>query len=223
MIKKYFDSVVKDHNERDLTVTHLISTEKRDRQGDIVRSRGMCIYGRPVVLVAHGHHGEPWAKPIWVKPGEHKGQKGILAKTQFYPDETGRRLWHKTKENYMPSWSIGFRSIKDRPIDPANPSAGTEYLEFELLEYSMVAVPANPDAITIEDEKVMMPLVIKMIRLGDKINDEITCAIRNARRKIGSNAVNKILRDLEIKYGVRKKPVCNIALQKLERGYGIKR
>src|SRR4030042_296001 len=147
MEKKSFVSEVKAYNEADLTVEHMISTEKRDRGGDILRADGMKVNGRVVVLQSHGMGlmgNEPIAKPIWIRKGDFKGSKGIMAKTQFFADETGRRLWKKVVEGFAPNFSVGFLPIKfDYFRDDLG---GRDVSEWELLEYSLVGVPMQPDA-----------------------------------------------------------------------------
>jgi len=144
---KVFDAEIKSTDQEKLIVEHFITTENVDRHGDIVRSDGMKIFGRPVVLLGHGrdHLGrEPIAKNLSFTPGSFNNRKGILARTQFYPDEVGKRLFGKTTTGVMPNWSIGFIPIKSEPLK----TGGRELKEWELVEYSLVATPANPDAQT---------------------------------------------------------------------------
>lgn len=146
---KIFDSEVKDFDEKDLTVEHFISTERVDRGKEVMRADGMRIIGKPVVLLQHGRGAmgaEPIAKPLWIKKGEFKKKKGIIAKTKYFDDEQGigRRLWQKAKEGFMPNWSVGY--------DILNYQQKRDFLdiiEWDLLEYSQVGVPMNPDAQTI--------------------------------------------------------------------------
>jgi hypothetical protein len=150
MEHKTFEAQIKESNEKDLTVTHFISTESKDRGGDIMRAKGMKIKGKPVVLMSHGRGptgSEPIAKPVWIKQGMYKSKPGIMAKTKFYPDDMGKRIWEKTVDGYMPNWSIGYMIIKAEDIDNYR---GRDVKEWELLEYSPVGVPMNPDAQTIK-------------------------------------------------------------------------
>ncbi len=207
MIKKFYEAKVKTYDERDLTLEHFISSERPDRLNDVVRVDGMRIEGKPVVLVGHDYKGEPWAKSLWIRPGKLNGYKGLIAKTQFFPNETGKRLFRKAVDGYMPNFSIGFTSIKDKPRQPY----GTEYLVWLLLEYSQVAVPTNPDATT---------MTIKMLRLDARIDDGLARFVMGIKRRIGSKALNEIIRNLEIKY--RKRSARQLALEKLAKEYGIK-
>ena len=167
---KIFEAEVKESNEKDLTIVHFISTEKRDRGRDILYADGMKVEGRPVVLFQHGWSNigsEPIAKPLWIKKGEFKNRKGIQAKTQFFPDELGQRLWKKTTEGYMPNWSVGWRPLRHEYITDKDGIEVRHVYEWELLEYSLVAVPMQPDAQTLpdSDRKDRMPesILVKML------------------------------------------------------------
>lgn len=147
--RKVCDSEVKEYDEKDLTVVHFISTERRDRGGDVLLSDGMRVTGKPVVLLQHGWGvagSEPIAKPVWIKKGEFKNRKGVQAKTQFYPDELGKRLWDKCAHGYIPNWSIGWLPLKEEFVTEKDGGRTRLVSEWELLEYSLVGVPMQPDA-----------------------------------------------------------------------------
>lgn len=157
MIKTLFEAEVKAADESALTIDHFISTEKLDRGGDVLYADGMKMFGKPVVLWVHGRSDnigpEPIAKPVWIKKGEFKGNKGILARTQFYPDETGKRLWDKAANGYIPNWSVGWRPLRHEYKTAKNGKEERHVFEWELLEYSLVPVPMQPDAQSIEGRK----------------------------------------------------------------------
>jgi len=172
---KIFPSIVKQFDDSNLIVEHFISTEKPDRVGDIVRADGMRISGKPVVLFGHGYGpigNEPIAKPLEVRKGEFNGNPGLIARTQFYdgshltpPDNTGQRLYEKVKNGFLPNWSIGFIPLKYQEIE-TNGKRGREILEWELLEYSLVAVPANPDAQTLDFSSEIKALELLKFRVS---------------------------------------------------------
>lgn len=173
---KIFDSDIKAFDEKDLTVEHFISTERRDRGDDVMIADGMQIKGKPVVLLQHGRTAlgsEPVAKPVWIKKGTYKNKKGIVAKTKFFDDEQGlgRRLWEKTTKGYMPNWSIGYQIL-----DWTQKRDFMEIKEWDLLEYSLVGVPMNPDAQTIyskeyDDLETVFEDIEENIKEGEKAED----------------------------------------------------
>ncbi len=150
MERKVFAGDVRAVDEKELIVEAAITTEHVDRVGDVVRADGVRIKGKPVVLFGHGRDTagmEPVAKPLSIRKGEHNGEKALIAKTRFFPDERGRRLFRKVKEGYINGWSIGFSVISAKP----RPGGGRDIKEWELLEYSLVGVPANPNATTVKN------------------------------------------------------------------------
>ncbi len=163
ILRKVCESQVKEFNEEKLTVTHFISSESPDRGGDILyagknkKGQGMIMLGRPVVLQQHGWGQmgmEPIAKPLSIRVAKFKGRNGIEAETQFFADDLGKRLWAKTTQGFMPNWSVGWRPMEGK-VEVKQDEEGKEIrhvYEWELLEYSIVGVPMQPDAQTAEAE-----------------------------------------------------------------------
>ena len=151
---KVFESEVKAADDEALVIKHIISSETQDRGGDIMRVAGMRIVGKPVVLMLHGKGpmgSEPVGRPLSVGPDTWKGRPVIMAETQFYPDETGRRLYDKAKNGYLPNWSIGYSVEEAKDILKDGRYNGREVTKWTLLEWSPVGVPMQPDAQTIKD------------------------------------------------------------------------
>lgn len=163
--RKVCDSEIKEFNEGDLSVVHFISSELPDRGGDILyaakndKGAGMVMFGRPVVLQQHGWGEmgmEPIAKPISIKVAKFKDRNGIECKTQFFPDDLGRRLFKKTSEGYMPNWSVGWRPMEGKVEVKGDIR---HVYEWELLEYSIVGVPMQPDAQTGEIASFLFKMI----------------------------------------------------------------
>lgn len=128
----------------------MISTEAVDRQGDIVRATGGLFDNylkNPVVLLSHDYSDLPVGKTLElsVVPGV-----GIRAKFQFPPEglyekaDTTRKLWDA---GFLNAASIGFNPIKSVGLDQSRSWGAQEFTEWELLEWSIVTVPANQDAL----------------------------------------------------------------------------
>lgn len=129
----------------------MISTEAVDRQGDIVRATGAKLDNylkNPVVLWAHDYGEMPVARTLSI---EIMAGKGLKARFQFpewgvseRADEV-RRLW---AAGFLNATSIGFQPITAQPLGDRNDFWGPqEFVEWELLEYSIVPVPANQEAL----------------------------------------------------------------------------
>ncbi|MCJ7663079.1 MAG: hypothetical protein MUO24_02425 [Desulfobacterales bacterium] len=184
MERKTFQAEVKEFDDANLIVTHFISTQHRDRGGDILyagkndRGKGMVIEGRPVTLLLHGFNptlgSEPIAKPLSIRVGQFKSEDGIEVKTKFYdgshlvpPDNTGRRLYEKTKEGFAPNWSVGWNAItQEFKTEQTGKNAGQQtrhVYEWMLYEYSPVGVSMNPYAQTPLPGKDESEIMFKMI------------------------------------------------------------
>lgn len=187
MEHKLFQSEVKEADDKDLSVTHMISTENVDRSGDIVRADGMKIDGLPVVLWAHGRDAavgsEPIARPLWIKSAVHKGVKGIMAKTAFFDDEQGRRLFRKVKEGFLSGWSIGFSINRAVPI---NGGPGRDIKSWNLYEFSLVSTPCNADAITLEQAGLFFKILPDGAECGcaEPCKGDVKCAGHKDKRKL---------------------------------------
>lgn len=145
-IRKTFDStLVKEADDSSLIVT--ISTANPDRSHDVVDPSGVDLTSylkNPVVALNHNYQGLPIAKTEQIEVKEDR----IMAKVTFpkrgvYPlADTVHDLY---KDGFMNAWSIGFipKEFND------NKDGGKDFTKWELLEYSAVLVPDNPEALTL--------------------------------------------------------------------------
>lgn len=185
--KIYEHCEIKSADDTNLILEHFISTATEDSGGDIMEPDGMVIRGKPVVLFQHGQDPvkgmEPIAKPVGLSVGvNEKGVKGIIARTQYFPDEQGKRLYKKAKEGYMPNWSIGYK------IDDfiATPKGGRHVKKWQLMEYSQVAVGMNSEATVEEDAKLFT---------GVKVIDAETKSADNGRSRKRAHKVLKAIHE----------------------------
>jgi HK97 family phage prohead protease len=127
----------------------VLSDATVDSYGDIVDPNGWELSRfrkNPIALFGHSHK-DPigtWAD-VRVEGGKLKGRL-MFAKegTSARIDEL-RRL---VEQRILRAVSVGFRALEAEPIDPKLPWAGTKYKKQELLETSLVSVPANPAALS---------------------------------------------------------------------------
>lgn len=139
----------------------MISTEAVDRQGDIVRATGARLENyllNPVVLWAHNYSELPVARAISI---EIIAGVGLKARFQFpewgtsaKADEV-RRLW---AAGFLNATSIGFNPVSSKPLDPKQMWGAQDYVEWELLEFSIVPVPANQEALRLAMKTLSTPI-----------------------------------------------------------------
>lgn len=128
----------------------VLSDATVDSYGDIVEPSGWDLKRfkkNPIALFGHSN-GFPigtW-EDVRVEDGKLKGRL-VMAKagTSYRLDEL-RRL---VEQGILRAVSVGFRPIKAEPISADKPYGGQRYLKQELLETSLVSVPANPAALAV--------------------------------------------------------------------------
>ena len=155
LIRKTYQAETKQLEGEDRILVVKISTSSPDRSRDVVMPTGMMIdnYLRnPVVAAFHRYDKPAIGKTLEIQ----KTDDGVVAKVQFTPkgvSKTADQLYELYKGGFMNAWSIGFMPKKwsDRP------DGGREFQEWELLEYSAVLVPDNPEALTLLRSKGVNP------------------------------------------------------------------
>lgn len=152
-----------DEEKRELTVT--VTTGTRDRTGDIVDAAGALLENfkrNPVVLWSHDHTA-PVGKALWIKAQGAGKNKVLKARVRFVPpgDVPGpiRKLaddvWSLYKDGFLKGWSIGFIPLDWEEFEE-NGTQGYHVKSWELVEFSAVAVPANPEALTNAQSEIMV-------------------------------------------------------------------
>lgn len=149
MLNKDFTSVTKAVGERQIRV--IVSTGDVDRAGDIVDPNGIDFTAyrkNPVVLYQHDHD-EPIARCAEI--GVVNGR--VEALFQF-PDpgasETSDEVYNLIKAGVLNAVSIGFIPLESISLDPKDSWGPKRYTKCEMLEVSVVSVPANSNALIIE-------------------------------------------------------------------------
>jgi HK97 family phage prohead protease len=123
----------------------MVTTSAPDREGDVVVPEGIELTNyrkNPVVLWAHDYQSLPVATctAINVVPG-----RGLRARFRWLDgDPFADRVRRAWDAGVVRAASIGFAPLRVEPND-----AGYTYTRSELLEWSLVPVPANPEAVRV--------------------------------------------------------------------------
>lgn len=144
-----FDTEVKAGEGDSRALTFTISTQSVDRMGDSVAVDGWKLEAyrkNPVVLWAHDSTSLPVAKApkIWTE------KLSLKAEAEFTPKGMARfndTVFEMYKGGFLNATSVGFAPLKYAFVDDATRKFGIDFLEQELLEFSAVPVPANPEAL----------------------------------------------------------------------------
>ena len=142
-VKKQFTVETKAVGNRSFLVT--ASTETPDRTGDIIKADGWDFANymkNPVILWAHKYDQPPVAKATRVFVANNKLQMEIefpSAGTDAFAD----MVFNFLSDGFLNAFSVGFMPLEYAP----NKNGGNDYIKQELLEVSVVPVPANPEAL----------------------------------------------------------------------------
>lgn len=132
------------------TVTFTASTEAIDRMGDSIKLAGWRLdrfKQNPVILFGHDSRDLPIGKAISV------GIEGnaLVVNVQFASAEANpmaENVFRLIQEGCLNAVSVGFIPIRWEFVDDQeNGRCGFDILEAELLEVSVVPIPAHPDAL----------------------------------------------------------------------------
>lgn len=145
---KFSIRAVADSGDDD-TFDFVLSDDTRDRYGDIIEASGWQLGAfrrNPICL--YGHQGDRLPIGRWENVRVVANQllgtlKLAKAGTSGFIDAIRELI----KQRILNAVSVGFRDFKSEPIDADKPWSGTRYLKQELLECSVVSVPANPSAV----------------------------------------------------------------------------
>jgi HK97 family phage major capsid protein len=159
------DIDVREINEKTRTIWHRISKEVKDRMGDIVRIDGIDTKNfrkKPTVLYGHNYSGLDPIPVIGSNVGFRKEGKSYYAGTRFLNPEEEKfsgKLADLVNDAWVLSrmkligWSIGFIPketvpLKEKVADTDEEvTTGLDFKKSELLEYSLVLIPANQEAV----------------------------------------------------------------------------
>ena len=130
--------------------TFIVSSEAIDRTGDIVKVDGIDYKNymkNPVVLFQHERSGKNGTYPIGKTKRMWKENGKLKAEVELHEDtETARTVKGLIDKGMLNAASIGFRGVK-REFKDVDGQQIRIFTKSELLEWSIVDVPANQDAI----------------------------------------------------------------------------
>jgi len=143
-------------------ITHVISTGRLDRGNRMVEPSGWNLANfkrAPRVLADHDYSIERvigTGHDVKVADVPRIG-KALIATTQFAEEGLGEVAFRLASTGIVNSWSVGWVGLKSHRIGElddceacqkaSNVEWGQHFVTQELLEYSLVAIPANPDAV----------------------------------------------------------------------------
>lgn len=146
--KEYTTEVKQVGAEEDRTLEFCITTDSVDRHGDTVSAKGWqtAAYEKnPVVLFAHDYDSLPVGKSV----GVTKFKNGLRSQVKFAPataNPFAEQVYQMCKGGFLNAASVGFIPLEydEAERDGYYPM---DITKSELLEWSIVPVPANGEAL----------------------------------------------------------------------------
>lgn len=127
----------------------VLSSGAIDRGGDIVVQKGMSFDNYRLTKSVLFNHDQAHPVASCVELGFAKGGN-LEAVAQFPPEgklKNSDDCRNAILYGLINAVSVGFLPTEAEPVDARNPRKGLKFLTSELLEFSFVTVPANPDAL----------------------------------------------------------------------------
>jgi len=132
----------------DGALSYVLSDATVDRYGDIIEPDGWLLAAfrrNPIALFNHSP-----MQPIGKWANIRVEGERLVADLVPAAKGTSQRvdeILSLIDQDILRATSVGFLGVESEPIDPERPFAGTRYTKQELLETSIVSVPANPAAL----------------------------------------------------------------------------
>ena len=144
VLRKQFISDVEVQDDR--SVKFVITTGEADREKDVIDPNGWEVTNylkNPVVLFAHDYDSLPVARTVSLKQQDDK----LIAVAEFASAELNpmaERVFQMLKQGFLRGASVGFRPVAFTFNDARG---GVDFAKQELLEFSIVPIPANAQAL----------------------------------------------------------------------------
>ena len=169
--------IVKEHgtSASDDPLEFVLSDATPDRFGDIVEPKGWqtdAFLKNPIALFNHDK-----SFPIGRWENLKSGDKDLRAHLVLAPKGTSARhdeIRRLIEAGILRASSVGFRPIEFESIDPNDRFGlnGTRYLQHELVETSVVAIPANPNALAVAKSLNISADTVRMV-FGEHASKQI--------------------------------------------------
>jgi len=160
----------------------ILSDESMDRMGDQIMSTGWDVAhfkNNPIALFNHN--------PNFIV-GSWKNirvvDKQLRAKLVLAPAGTSRRIDEiraLVDAGILKATSVGFKPIDYEPLDKKNPFSASKFLKQELVETSLVSVPANANALAVAKSLNVSSDTMNMVFAKHGNRDQVVRRSLNAK------------------------------------------
>jgi HK97 family phage prohead protease len=145
-----YDAKIRAVDDKAPIIDFVGSTGDEDRYGSVIDPRGWVLTSylrNPVVLFAHDHSGLPVGRTTKLTPTKN----ALNFRVEFATfNDRSREVYEMVKAGFMSGVSVGFIPLEAVPYEATTVTHTAEnlrYTKVELLELSIVAIPANRAAL----------------------------------------------------------------------------
>ena len=168
------DVMHKTHAENVNGMEFVLSDETPDRMDDIILSEGWDLNNFQKNPIALFNHNPNFIVGKWANLRiDNQQLRGHL---EMAPAGTSARIDEIRKlieAGILKAVSVGFRPLEHEAIDKKNPFSGYQFKKQELVETSLVAVPANPNALAVAKSLKISPATIDLVFAGKGAKDRL--------------------------------------------------
>tara|TARA_R100001460_G_scaffold29664_2_gene58982 strand:+ start:895 stop:1716 length:822 start_codon:yes stop_codon:yes gene_type:complete len=159
-VRQFVKAMTEEDDKDGSKLSFIASTDRADRYGDIIDQRGWQLdsyRSNPVILLNHDHQSLPIGR------GDVRlTEAGLMIDVEFdMADPRAAEIAGKAERGFMNAVSVGFAPLKATPRAQLpsehyaySKSGGQFFEQAELLEVSIVTIPANADAVAIAAKNI---------------------------------------------------------------------
>jgi HK97 family phage prohead protease/HK97 family phage major capsid protein len=166
--------VHKTHAEAVQGMDFILSDDTPDRMGDVISSDGWdfkSFASNPIALFNHNPN-----FPIGRWKDLRVDKNALKGRLVMAPEGTSNRIDEIRKlidAGILKAVSVGFRDIESEPLEKKNPYSGRRFIKQELVETSLVAIPANPNALAVVKSLGISPQTLDLVFVKHDKRDQV--------------------------------------------------
>jgi HK97 family phage prohead protease/HK97 family phage major capsid protein len=154
---------------------YVLSDDTPDRMGDIIEAGGWELESFKSNPIALFNHHPDFIVGRWHRLRIEGNQ--LRGHLELAPKGTSPRINEIRKlveAGILKAVSVGFRPLDHSPLNPKDPWSGQRFHKQELVETSLVAVPANPNALAVAKSLNVSPATIDLVFAKPGRTDGVT-------------------------------------------------
>jgi HK97 family phage major capsid protein/HK97 family phage prohead protease len=152
----------------------VMSDETQDRMSDIIMSDGWQLDDFKKHAPALFGHKSDFVIGRWANVRvENKQLRGTLELAKKGTSERINEVISLVEQGLLRAVSVGFRPKEFEPLDKDNPFSGYRFTKQELVETSLVSVPANPNALAVAKSLKISPATLQLVFAGHGKRNEL--------------------------------------------------